>query len=184
VEAQRSNAENMRAAPRTAMFVAAVLRFGTQSIPVRIRNMSATGALIEGAAFPPAGTAIRLVRSELSIDGSMAWVEPGRAGLSLSGQVSVADWMHGKASHQQVIDRMVAEVRATPAQAQAPVPGPGLDSPGRDEGEELRAICELLARLEAALLSDERTVARHAVDLQAIDEAQQRLAALLRKAAA
>ncbi|HEX9947586.1 MAG TPA: hypothetical protein VGA98_08605, partial [Allosphingosinicella sp.] len=51
-----------RVAPRTNLLLAATAEVGGRSLPVRIRNLSETGALIEGAGLPDAGMSLVLAR--------------------------------------------------------------------------------------------------------------------------
>lgn len=65
-----ADAENdleLRAGPRTAMFVAATCVSFDRVQPVRVRNMSRDGALLEGAVLPGEGEAFELVRAHLRV---------------------------------------------------------------------------------------------------------------------
>ena len=55
------------------MLVAATLHVDGQLLPVRIRNMSVSGALIEAATLPPAGAAVVLERGSLQVAGRISW---------------------------------------------------------------------------------------------------------------
>src|SRR5688572_25681468 len=67
-----------RNGPRTNMFIAAILRWGEHRNPVRIRDMSPRGALIQSPVMPAQGTRVRLVRGSYSADGRVAWVDGNR----------------------------------------------------------------------------------------------------------
>ena len=169
---------------RKSMFVAAVLQAGAQSLGVKIRNMSPTGVLLEGAVLPPPGSRIELLRGPLRATGCIAWAEGGRCGVALEGRIEVDCWLSGKApSHQALVDAMVEEVKRdldALAEVEAPLIEP---ESGAGRGDvaaavELDQIIGSLAALGDRLTDDPLVVAGHMMALQAIDEAQQRLAAL------
>ena len=54
---------DVRREPRTNMFVMATIYADTGSAPVKVRNLSSTGALIEGEVLPPLGATVRLRRA-------------------------------------------------------------------------------------------------------------------------
>ncbi len=173
---------------RTSMLVAATLRAGSQALAVRIRNMSVTGALIEGPVLPLPDTRVELVRAELHATGRIAWVDNGRCGVALDARVSVGTWLSGKfPAHQAQVDALVEEARRdldTSPDKVVPLPDPasglGRNDPATDEIDKIIAT---LATLEDALTADPAVVAAHMVELQALDEAQQRLVALKRRLA-
>jgi hypothetical protein len=47
------------------------------SMPVRLRNLSAKGALAEGSDLPSVGEKVRLCRGSLEIAGELVWCEDG-----------------------------------------------------------------------------------------------------------
>ena len=64
---------HQRAEVRNNMFVVAVLYGAGGSVPVRVRNMSRGGALVESADTPGEGQHVRLSRGSLSVRGHIAW---------------------------------------------------------------------------------------------------------------
>jgi hypothetical protein len=83
-----------RDAVRTNLFLAATLWGSDASpFPVRVRNLSPAGAMVEAAALPARGTLIRLLRGRLAIGGEVVWTAERRCGLAFAGSVSVRDWM-------------------------------------------------------------------------------------------
>lgn len=89
----RSSPTNSRIDGRTSLFAAATLHSGSQCLPVRIRNISRVGALIEAPTLPPAGGKVRLCRARLSIRGQVVWTTKGRAGLQFDSPADVASWI-------------------------------------------------------------------------------------------
>lgn len=81
--------------PRTNLFVMGAIYSDSGSAPVRVRNVSPHGALIEGIEIPPAGSQVRLCRGSLSVANAIKWCEARRAGLQFESAVLVADWLPG-----------------------------------------------------------------------------------------
>jgi hypothetical protein len=173
-----------RVEPRSNIFVVAALASAQGTGPVRIRNMSRSGALIEGPVIPPTRSAIRLSRGSLGVAGEIIWRRDNRAGVRFECAVAVAEWLPGgnRSSGQQRIDEIVysykAEVgamsHASAASIEAPVERPDV----------VRELLELQAALNAVaeeLVSDAAATERHPNALQAIDMTAQKLEALARQ---
>lgn len=177
---------DLRKSIRTSMFVSATLRTATHAHPVRVRNMSAKGALIEAPSLPPVGTTVELSRGPLAAVGTVAWSDAGRCGLNLTGMVDTQAWMSRGPAHQLEVDQRIAEARA--AIAAEPGTPPPLVEPPRGYDRSLappqREIEHLLAKLETlgeGLSGDIHVLTAHGASLQIIDEVQQRLRALARR---
>jgi len=97
---------------RSNVFLTAALNTGRVSVPVRIRNISQHGALIEGAAIPPLGAMVQLVRGSLAANGSLSWHCDGHAGVNFDGRIDVEAWVR-RIGHvgQQRVDGIVAAIR-------------------------------------------------------------------------
>lgn len=132
-----------RSQSRSNVFLSATLVVGATALPVRVRNMSRHGALLDGQSLPSAGARIRLVRGELSADGEIAWRHDSQAGISFSGEIDVGVWVK-KIGHagQQRVDHAIAALRRN--QSLPANPAPQAPSMARI-GQELQAICEKLA---------------------------------------
>ena len=111
-----------RSQSRSNVFLSASLVFGAVPVPVRVRNMSRTGALLDGGSLPPVGTPIRLVRGELNAEG--AWVKKvGHSG-------------------QQCVDHAIAALRRNEALS----PNLEAEAPSlRQISDDLQALCERLS---------------------------------------
>ena len=70
-----------RVEPRTNMFVMAALVTGHTRETVKVRNMSASGALVEGPTLPHPGTQCLLNRGEIALEAEVVWMKFGKAGL-------------------------------------------------------------------------------------------------------
>lgn len=178
----------LRKSVRTSMFVSATLRTATHTHPVRVRNMSAKGALVEAPVLPPVGTTIELSRGALAAVGTIAWCETGRCGLALTGMVDTQAWMSRGPSHQAEVDQRIADARAAIAAAPAATvsliePPRGYDTRLTPPGVEIDLLLGRLEALGDALSSDPHVLTTHGASLQIIDELEQRLRALARRLA-
>lgn len=82
-----------RSGIRSNVFLSAVLIGGKEPLPVRVRNLSPGGALIDGDEIPPTGTTVRLVRGSLAVAGNVTWQSDGNAGLRFGEEIDVAAWV-------------------------------------------------------------------------------------------
>jgi len=171
-----------RVQPRTHLFVVAAMDSDAGSMPVHVRNMSASGALIEAPALPKPGTRITLKRGSLVARGNIAWSNGRRAGISFDASIYVSDWMSRlPPDHQQQVDQLMASIKQGVAQPETAV------------GDNARGILDLLAELAVlkadlttlgnALVADMIIVATHSeiqlidISLQRIDRIREKLAA-------
>src|SRR4051812_17651724 len=97
--------------------LAATISCGAALYQVRIRNVSETGALIEGADLPPLGAEVLLSRGETEIDAIVAWAVGSRRGVHFSHPVAVDTWRAGKPAvappaSQQRVDFIQAVTRS------------------------------------------------------------------------
>jgi hypothetical protein len=180
---ESGSANEHRLEPRSNIFVAATLYASGGSTPVRIRNMSCNGALVEAAALPPSGTAMRLSRGPLSVAGEVRWVAGPKAGLHFSSGIAVADWLPNgnRGSGQQLIDELVHHSRlgAVPTKAASPEPPP---APVFATAGELRGFQQMLERAGEELAGDASIAVCHMMALQLIDGVAQALAKLATQA--
>lgn len=111
-ESDMQTDNDKRSEGRSNVFLDAALDSGSQSVAVRIRNLSRKGALVEGAAFPSIGARVRLLRGSLAAEGMLAWQGSRQAGINFDGQIDVDAWIR-RTDHsgQQRIDGIVAALR-------------------------------------------------------------------------
>jgi hypothetical protein len=181
-------ADNRRVAARTFLMLAATARCGADILTVRIRNVSETGALIEGEGLPGAGEPIHLSRGETEIDGVIAWAAGIRRGMHFSRPVAVETWRTGKPAipplGQGRVDLIQAAARTGgPAQAAKAAPAGEERWVGQLDarlGEELAFVQRLIEALGDELVADHAILHRHAQALQNIDLASQILGHLSR----
>lgn len=163
-----------RLSPRTNMFIAAMLHAADGASAVRLRNMSPTGALAEGAVIPEAGTPVQLIRGGLRVAGSIAWCEGTRCGIRFASAVVVREWMSsGAHSGQAGVDQVVRQYRAG-----SPFPAPASAVIDASTAEDFARLRRLIDMLSEALSSDLAVLTRHGSSLQNLDIAGQLVAAL------
>src|SRR5579872_7018532 len=171
----------LRLESRSNVFVmAALYADGRSGSPVRVRNISSTGALIEGAALPPIGTAVQLSRASLKASGSVMWVEQGKAGLQFDVPIAVTDWLpQGRRGFgQQFVDEVFHQKRLGISSARSE----STDDKEASFPVELLALRLSLERAVETLALDRNVATRHAATLQSIDCVGQGLARLAKAA--
>ena len=160
------------------MFVAATLYSAAGSCPIHIRNMSLTGALIEGSILPDQSMEVTLRRGSLEAAARIVWRAGRKAGIAFCCAVQVAGWMsRTPPSHQAKVDEIVRGIRGTchvPASADAHM----LSSHGSLLETELLGLKAELIQLETGLTGDPAVVAAHP-EIQLLDIALQRVERLL-----
>ena len=78
---ESSQTQNRRSR-RSNVLMAAFVESGAARLPVKLRNLSKEGALVEGAALPPVGTNVHFHKGELALPGRIAWAAGPRAGIA------------------------------------------------------------------------------------------------------
>ena len=77
----RGDGSNRRGKPRRRVLLAATLETPQGELPVRLRNLSSTGALIETDRPVEVGTLVTLRRGKTVAPGTVRWAEPRSLGL-------------------------------------------------------------------------------------------------------
>ena len=170
-------------APRKNVMLAASISAGAVSAPVRIRNLSEAGAMIDGAALPNAGSTLMLNRLELSVMATVVWHRDGRCGLSLRVPITVDDWIAGvrtaaaNASLGQLrVDHIQSAIRsgaALPSETAAPAPNPVDAEPIEQRiAAELARVKRMLDAVSEELTDDDDVLMRHERAMQNFDIAR------------
>lgn len=147
----------------------------TGSSPVKVRDMSAGGALVEGGVIPPPGTYVRLCRGSLAVTGKIAWCKGARAGLSFNSTVTPEEWLPaGAPAPQQWVDEVVQQAKGSMLH-RAPVAGLEPIAPTPVTALELTRLRRAIEDLAEDLADDPAVVARHAAKLSTLDLATQLL---------
>lgn len=181
-ESMQSGPNGARVERRTNLFVSARLSWGQGFAPVVIRNLSASGALVEAAVLPAPGSSVELSRGRLRVRGRVIWCQERRAGLELSSRIIVSDWLpQGSAVAQARVDRVIHDLRGgdcakTAAASSLP------EAP--ETGTLFEELTELKQKIESAveqLAADPSVIAEHADKLQLLDMVAHRLANALKQ---
>ena len=73
-----------RKSRRSNVLMAASLELSGTSVSVKLRNLSAEGALVEGDKLPVEGASVLFRKGDLSMAGTVAWVKGRQAGVSFA----------------------------------------------------------------------------------------------------
>lgn len=174
-----------RSYARTNTMLAASLEFDGAQHPVSVRNLSASGAMIDGRHLPLQGLSVVLHRDDHRIPAKVIWTAGNRCGLSFAAHVKVDALIkrtkagEGAPAHQARVDaiqRALRENRSVPSfqETEALV---GAAAVGKRLVDEVGYAQRLVEGVSEALSSDGYVLSRYAVVLQQLDEAEQ----LLRK---
>lgn len=170
---------NARKTARTHLFVGATLYHGRRSAPVRVRNMSPSGALIEFEDLPDIGALVILRRGSLEALGAIAWKTGNKAGVAFSAAIDVLDWMpHRLATHQVAVDAIITDHRS--ARQLGPPPSTPCPIDSTSIEAVLTQVREDLCQLGSCLTEDAALVAAHP-EIQALDIAVQCIDRVLRE---
>lgn len=167
-------AKRTRRETRTNLFAMATIYTNSLSMPVKLRNLSPTGALADGPTLPANGARIRLCRGALQVSGEVVWVQDRRVGLRFDAAVTVTDWLpwgRGIAT-QQRIDEMVHKARD---RSIAPSAAPRYLSNAMPTALELMRLKRALETLATDLADDLQVMERHGAGLQLLDVVAQAL---------
>jgi hypothetical protein len=80
---ESSQSQN-RKTRRSNVLMSASLELSGTSLPVKLRNLSADGALVEGDKLPVEGASVLFRKGDLSMPGTVAWVKGRQAGVSFA----------------------------------------------------------------------------------------------------
>lgn len=166
--------------PRTNMFIAAVLQCDGVSSPVKVRNMSTHGALLETPTPPRVGAKVILLRGSLVVGCNVAWSIDQRCGVRFESAVDVSEWMaRPTAPGQARVDAIVVQVKAgvIPLDRGAgQAINPALA--GAATQDRLAKVSELLEELVEDLATNPAVIAQHGRSLQNLDLAIQLIGAM------
>ncbi|QNP44713.1 PilZ domain-containing protein [Sphingomonas sediminicola] len=84
------NCQNRRSR-RSQVLLVAKLEHGGTSQAVKLRNLSAEGALVESEKLPIEGTSVHFVRNELNAQGRVVWVNGHYAGIAFDSKLEPSE---------------------------------------------------------------------------------------------
>ena len=82
--------QNRRSRRSNVLLAASIEAFG-KVVPVKLRNLSTEGALIEGKNLPLEGARVIFRRNELSVESHVAWVLDDHAGVAFTRTIPSED---------------------------------------------------------------------------------------------
>ena len=85
-----SVSQNRRARRSNVLLAASIEALGAV-IPVKLRNLSTEGALIEGDELPVEGSEVLFRRNDLALKGRVAWVAGKQAGVAFRTRIAQED---------------------------------------------------------------------------------------------
>jgi hypothetical protein len=77
---ESGNTQN-RSARRSHLLMAATLEVSGRAINVKLRNLSADGAQVEGDQLPVEGTSLLFRKGEMAVPGQVIWTKGKQAGI-------------------------------------------------------------------------------------------------------
>ncbi|MEO7814851.1 MAG: PilZ domain-containing protein [Sphingomicrobium sp.] len=77
-----SNNPQNRRSRRSHVLMAASIEADGLTVPVKLRNLSTEGALVEGDALPSVDSPVVFRKNELKLSGHVAWISGRRAGIA------------------------------------------------------------------------------------------------------
>lgn len=80
----QSGTTQNRRSRRSHVLMAATIEVDGTLVPVKLRNLSSQGALVESETLPAVGTAVIFRKKELNLAGRVAWITGGRAGIAFA----------------------------------------------------------------------------------------------------
>jgi hypothetical protein len=169
---------------RSNTFLMATLVSETMSGQVRVKNISAGGALVSGRELPRVGQQCHLRRGETYAVGHVVRIIDGSAAIQFANAINVHDWLGAPQQLQSDVDRIMHDARhrypiadgshlATKLRSE-----PTRLAPSTFTGDELVALADQLDKLADSLSDNPVIIAEYQTRLQVLDIASQRLRTL------
>ena len=87
---ENSLTQNRRSQRSNVLLAATIEAFGN-AIPVKLRNLSTEGALVDGKNLPLEGARVVFKRGDLSVESHVAWVGGDQAGIAFTRSINCED---------------------------------------------------------------------------------------------
>lgn len=176
-----AKAQDGRELQRANLLLAATLVAAGRQSAVRIRDLSESGARIEGANLPAPGNPAIIERGPLKASGIVRWRTAGRAGLQFDQPIDVASWSPSAAQSirgQADVDKSIVIARAGLALIDDDMAAGSAEFLGSRIAEELCCVARTLDHAGETMARDPAMLARHAGLLQEFDLAAKLLVEL------
>lgn len=156
---------------RSRVMLAATIVTRGFSIDVRIRNLSRSGALIEGDVVPEAGTTVEVLRGPHEVRAEVVWSKPGRCGVKFDRPVVIEDWVGSLAQAKPApVTYKDADERPSgplPSWLASDAPAEGLEEKlAKRAGEEIAYVQRLIEAVGMDISSNPAIAHRHAASIQ------------------
>jgi hypothetical protein len=99
-----------RRSARSTVLLTAEIECAGKRVPVRVINLSAHGALVQGAAMPDTDSEVMFHCNDVGSKGWMAWVQPPHAGISFDEAIKLSALRVKSKSGAEMIIRDMREV--------------------------------------------------------------------------
>ena len=87
---ESANNQNRRTS-RSKVLLQAEIEVAGTSLPVKLRDLPVSGALIEGVCLPAEGSCLLLRRNDLQVSGLLAWSDGTHAGVAFDTPIKPED---------------------------------------------------------------------------------------------
>ncbi|MEP7005663.1 MAG: hypothetical protein ABI810_06755 [Sphingomonas bacterium] len=164
---------------RKNVLLSATIAAGALKVPVRIRSLSDSCAMLDGTVLPDPGTVLTLRRLQLEIGATVIWCDSGRCDVAFEGKVSVEDWVAGNCLPQRFVVPGQARVdaiqfalrrgEAPPEEAPPPTMPVAVADLDQRIAEEIEVVRRLLETVGDELSDDMELLQRFGEALQRFD---------------
>ncbi len=89
-----SETSQNRRTRRSNVLMTATLELSGVALPVKLRNLSAEGALVEGDTLPVDGAQLLFCKGDLRVSGQVAWTKGRRAGITFARLLEPKQLLH------------------------------------------------------------------------------------------
>ena len=165
---------------RSKVMLAAVVVVDFDWIDVRIRDLSRSGALLEGNIALPVGKSVEVKRNDHIVPGEVVWSSGNRCGVAFASKIVIEDWVGASlpaakepASLSIVGDSPMPSV--DPLRASGPAAQRLEAQLPRRVGEEIAYVQRLIETIALDLTSSPAGTHRHAGSIQNCRQARQLL---------
>lgn len=166
--------------PRTNTLLSVAADLPNGSGMFRVRDISSSGALLEGTPVPTVGDAITVHRHDRELAAHVVWVRGNRCGVCFDSAVDVS-WFIGRGkagaapAHQARVDAIQAQLRAPGVRLGGIADPEPASSHACLPVHEIGYVMRLLESLVDDLTADAYILGRYGQALQKFDVAQQTL---------